>query len=66
MQLHINGEAREFHDGVTCADLVSSLELDVRKIAIERNLEVVPRETFADVRLCEGDNLEIIHFIGGG
>ena len=66
MQLNINGETREFSDGASCADLVAILELDVRKIAIERNLEVVPRDTFAEVTLQDGDNLEIIHFIGGG
>jgi len=46
--------------------MLVALELPLKKIAVERNLEVVPKSTYADVILQEGDKLEIIHFIGGG
>jgi thiamine biosynthesis protein ThiS len=66
MRLLLNGEERVF-DGVdTLADLVSSLGLDARKVAVERNLEIAPRSTYADTALADGDRIEIVTFIGGG
>ncbi|EJL34423.1 thiamine biosynthesis protein ThiS [Caulobacter sp. AP07] len=66
MKLLLNGEERVF-DGVdTLADLVSSLGLDARKVAVERNLEIAPRSTYADTALADGDRIEIVTFIGGG
>lgn len=66
MRLLVNGEERGF-DGVTdVAGLVAVLGLDVRKVAVERNLEIVPRSVFAATPLAEGDRIEIVHFIGGG
>ena len=61
----LNGETRQVRDG-SIADLVASLGLDAKKVAVERNREIVPRSTLADVALCEGDALEIVHFVGGG
>lgn len=61
----LNGEARQVREG-SIADLVASLGLDVKKVAVERNREIVPRSTLADVALAEGDSLEIVHFVGGG
>ena len=52
--------------GLVAGDLLASLGLDTRKVAVERNLEIVPRSTYAAVALQEGDRLEIVHFIGGG
>jgi thiamine biosynthesis protein ThiS len=46
--------------------LVAEIGLNPKKVAVERNLEIVPRSTLADVMLCEGDALEIIHIVGGG
>ncbi len=46
--------------------LLESLGLDPAKIAVERNLEIVPRSTYGEVALAHGDRLEIVHFIGGG
>ena len=46
--------------------LLAAIGLDTRKVAVERNEEIVPRSTYADVALHEGDRLEIVHFIGGG
>ncbi len=66
MKLLLNGEERHIADIVSIADLVSALGLDARKVAVERNLEIAPRSTYADVRLAEGDRIEIVTFIGGG
>jgi sulfur carrier protein len=65
MRLTVNGEARETA-AATVAALVSELGLDVRKVAVERNLEIVPRSLYGDAALAEGDRIEIVHFIGGG
>lgn len=65
IQIMLNGEARQVREG-SIADLVASLGLDVKKVAVERNREIVPRSTLAAVALSEGDALEIVHFVGGG
>lgn len=67
MNLVINGE--DHHDlpsGMSVAALLAHLKLPVKKIAVERNREIVPKSTFETATLSEGDRLEIIHFIGGG
>ena len=66
MNIVLNGEARCLAGPQTLVDLVESLGLDVRKVAVERNLEIVPRSTFAGINLHDGDRIEIVHFIGGG
>ncbi|HET9160344.1 MAG TPA: sulfur carrier protein ThiS [Caulobacteraceae bacterium] len=66
MRLTVNGEERAFTQIVHVADLVAALGLDARKVAVERNLEIVPRSTYAAVGLADGDRIEIVHFIGGG
>jgi len=64
--LRVNGEHRRIRRGMTIADLANSLGLVPEKVAVERNLEVVPRSTLAAVVLEDGDELEIVHFVGGG
>jgi thiamine biosynthesis protein ThiS len=66
MRLLLNGEEREIAGIISIADLVSALGLDARKVAVERNLEIAPRSTYADTVLAEGDRIEIVTFIGGG
>lgn len=66
MRLTVNGEDGVFGDVDCLADLVARLGLDVRKVAVERNLAIVPRSCFSATRLTEGDRIEIVHFIGGG
>jgi thiazole synthase len=66
LSLIVNGEPRRIAAGSSVADLVESLGLDPKKVAVERNAEIVPRSTLADVRLSDGDVLEIVHFVGGG
>lgn len=62
----LNGEPRRVAAGQSIADLVISLGLKPEKVAVERNREIVPRSTLAAVLLAEGDELEIVHFVGGG
>ncbi|MDR6625462.1 thiamine biosynthesis protein ThiS [Caulobacter segnis] len=62
----MNGEERDVAGVLTIADLVASLGLDARKVAVERNLEIAPRSTYADTALADGDRIEIVTFIGGG
>jgi len=62
----INGEERSLNGALSVRDLLSSLGMDPAKIAVERNLEIVPRSQYGAVIVGEGDRLEIVHFIGGG
>lgn len=62
----INGEARELNGPVSVATLLTDMGLDPAKIAVERNLEVVPKSQYQDITVNSGDRLEIVHFIGGG
>jgi thiamine biosynthesis protein ThiS len=66
MRLTVNGEERTYPGVAHVADLVAALGLDGRKVAVERNLEIVPRSTYGRVALADGDRIEIVHFIGGG
>jgi thiamine biosynthesis protein ThiS len=59
LSITLNGEPRR-------ARAVAELGLPIKKVAVERNLEIVPRSTLADVMLADGDQLEIVHFVGGG
>lgn len=64
--LTVNGEAMQVPQGSSVADLVTKMELDIRKLAVERNLEIVPRSQYALTALQSGDQLEVVHFVGGG
>ena len=66
MRVLLNGETRDFRDGVTVQDLVAELDLTQRRIAVEVNRDILPREQYTQRRLCDGDVIEIVHFIGGG
>ncbi len=66
VSLTLNGEPRGFQGPLTVAGLLGELNLDTRKVAVERNLEIVPRSHYGEVWLASGDSLEIVHFIGGG
>jgi len=66
ISIMVNGEHRRVAAGLSIADLASQLGLVPEKVAVERNLEVVPRSTIAQVCLEDGDELEIVHFVGGG
>jgi sulfur carrier protein len=66
VQLTVNGKAREVASGITVRELILELGLDGGPVAVERNLEVVPRAEHARAVLAEGDVVEIVHFVGGG
>jgi thiamine biosynthesis protein ThiS len=66
LQLTVNGETRAFSGVADVAALVSALGLDTRKVAVERNLEIVPRSSYAKTPLADGDRIEIVAFVGGG
>lgn len=66
VSITVNGEHKRVTAGLTLAQLASDLGLVPEKVAVERNLEVVPRSTLAEVRVEDGDDLEIVHFVGGG
>ena len=66
MQLTINGEARQYDALTSLSNLIETLGLDPRKVAIERNLEIVPRSTYAATPLADGDRIEIVVAVGGG
>ena len=66
MTVTVNGETREVPDGLTVRGLVEHLGLGDGPVAVERNREVVPRARHAETALAPGDELEIVHFVGGG
>ena len=66
IEIAINGEARTFPAPLTVAQLIESLELVGKRIAIEKNGEIVPRSQHADTSLASGDRLEIVVAVGGG
>lgn len=66
ISIRINGEHRRVREGMSLAELASELGFVPEKVAVERNLEVVPRSTLANVMVEDGDELEIVHFVGGG
>jgi sulfur carrier protein len=66
LQLTVNGETRSFADVTHVAALVAALGLDTRKVAVERNLEIVPRSAYGKTPLADGDRIEIVAFVGGG
>ncbi|ATJ81087.1 sulfur carrier protein ThiS [Halomonas beimenensis] len=66
MQIQLNGEARTLEAEASVAQLVESLGLAGRRIAVEVNEEIVPRSAHGETRLSDGDRVEIVHAIGGG
>jgi thiazole synthase len=66
LSITVNGEHKRVAAGLTIAQLASELGLVPEKVAVERNMEVVPRSTLADVLVEDGDDYEIVHFVGGG
>ena len=66
MTVRLNGETRECREGMTLADLLAELGLGAKRIAVEMNRDIIPREDYAQCRLQSGDEIEIVHFVGGG
>ena len=65
MHIQVNGDKREI-SARTILELVGELGLDPRKVAVERNLEIVPRSLHGETALAEGDRIEMVVFVGGG
>ena len=66
MRIQLNGESLELPDGETVAALIARMDLTGRRVAVELNLDIVPRSQHADTILHDGDNVEVVHAIGGG
>jgi thiamine biosynthesis protein ThiS len=66
ISITLNGEPRSLAAPISIAALAEEIGLNPAKIAVERNLEIVPRSTLANVLLADGDQIEIVHFVGGG
>ena len=66
MRIVLNGEDRTLTPGLSVSGLLKELGIDGRKVAVERNLEIVSKSAFETTMLGDGDRLEIVHFIGGG
>ncbi|HSW11223.1 MAG TPA: sulfur carrier protein ThiS [Solimonas sp.] len=66
MNLQINGEVQQFPAQCTLEQLIERLQLGGKRLAVERNGDIVPRSTYADTALADGDRLEIVQAIGGG
>jgi thiamine biosynthesis protein ThiS len=66
VQIIFNGQPREVPQGITVAQLLDSLKLSPRQVAVEVNLQLVPRASHAEVALGEGDQLEVVTLVGGG
>lgn len=64
--IHLNGESQEVPEGLTVATLLARLQLPADRVAVERNLEILPRDRWSETRLQPGDRLEVVQFVGGG
>ncbi len=66
LSVKVNGEHRRVPGGITLVQMLSELGLDPLRVAVERNLDIVPRSSLGEVRVEDGDDYEIVHFVGGG
>ena len=66
MDVTINGETETLAAACNVAELLAARGHDAKRVVVERNGEILPREYFSQTILCEADNLEIVHFVGGG
>ena len=66
MQLSINGDSRQVQDGSTIADLLEEMNLSPQQVAVEVNLQLIPRDDHREYRLANGDKMEVVTLAGGG
>jgi thiamine biosynthesis protein ThiS len=66
LEIRVNGEQRRVAGGVSIAQMLGELGIDPLRVAVERNLEVVPRASLGEVPVADGDAFEVVHFVGGG
>jgi thiamine biosynthesis protein ThiS len=66
LQITLNGDTHEVAGPLTVTELLAQLNIDARRVAVEHNLVVLKRDTFANTTVREGDEIEIVNFVGGG
>ncbi|MCK4535511.1 MAG: sulfur carrier protein ThiS [Desulfuromonadales bacterium] len=66
MQIILNGKPKEVAAGLTISELLKQLRLDIKQVVVERNASIVAKQGYERECLNDGDNLEIVHFVGGG
>lgn len=66
MKIKVNGDARDIPDGLTVSALLEHLGMPLNRVAVERNLDILPRANWGETRVAANDNYEIVHFVGGG
>lgn len=66
MQIQLNGQAQDVPDGITVSELLKMRSLDPKRVAVERNKQLVPRARHAEAVLKDGDAVEIVTLVGGG
>ena len=66
MQITVNGEERKVIEGLTAAQLIEDMDIVGKRIAMEVNLEIVPRSQYDSFTFSEGDKVEVVHAVGGG
>jgi len=66
MRVMLNGEPSEIKDSSTVADLLDSLAIGRERVAVEVNLDIVPKAMYDTHLLSDGDKIEVVHFVGGG
>ncbi len=66
LSVKVNGEHRRVLGGITLVQMLNELGLDPLRVAVERNLDIVPRSSLGEVHVEDGDDYEIVHFVGGG
>lgn len=66
IEIQLNGDSKQVTEGITVHQLIEDLGLDPTKVAVERNREIVSKSLYQEVEIAANDQLEIVHFIGGG
>jgi thiamine biosynthesis protein ThiS len=66
MKITLNGDPYELAGPLSVSDLLAKLEIDARRVAVEHNLIVLKRAAYADTRVNDGDQIEVVNFVGGG
>ncbi len=66
INVRLNGKDREIDSGLSVQELVESLDLDPKLIVVELNREILSRDCFGEIEVSQGDQVEFVHFVGGG
>ena len=66
LSVTVNGEPRRITGGASIAAMLRELNIDPKRVAVERNLSIIPRSTLDEVQVEDGDQYEVVHFVGGG